>query len=109
MDFEKLEKLLKTMFGLTLLMTVFSTGMAVATISSEHLEGISIWKPIGQAVLIMGPILAAEWYGYRYVRTKAEEIRAERERLEKERIKAERKAKAAERRANNQKKSKRKK
>lgn len=99
MDYEKVEKLLKTMFGLTLLMAIFSTGTTVATITSEHLEGISIWKPIGQAFLIMGPVLLAEWYGYRHFHKKAEEARAEQERIAKEKAKAERKARMAEKRA----------
>ena len=108
LDFEKLEKLFKTMFGLTLLMAIFSTGMTVATIKTEHLEMISMWKPIGQALLIMGPVLLAEWYGYKHFRKKAEETRAEQERLEKEKAKAERKAKAEERRAKQQNKKKKK-
>ena len=99
LDNEKLAKLLKTAFALTLLMAVFSTGMTVATISGKNLEGISVWKPIGQSLLIMGPIILAEFYGYRHFNKKAEEDAAERERLEKERRKAERKAKAEERRA----------
>lgn len=107
MDFEKLEKLLKTMFGLTLLMAVFSTGTTVATISTVHPDSISIWKPIGQALLIMGPILLAEWFGYRHFRKKAEEARAEQERLEKERARAERKARLEEKKAKQQKKKKR--
>lgn len=106
MNYKKLEKLLKTMFALTLLMAIFSTGMTVATIKVEQLETISMWKPIGQALLIMGPILVAEWFGFKHFQKKAEEIRAERERLEKERIKAERKAKAEERRAKQQNKKK---
>ena len=108
MDYEKLEKLLKTMFALTLLMAIFSTGMTVATIKVENLENNSLWKPIGQALLIMGPILVAEWFGFKHFQKKADEIRAERERLEKERAKAERKAKAAERRAKQQNKKKKK-
>lgn len=108
MDYEKLEKLLKTMFALTLLMAIFSTGMTVATIKTENLETISMWKPIGQALLIMGPILIAEWFGFKHFQKKAEEIRAERERLEKERAKAERKARAEERRAKQQNKKKKK-
>ena len=108
MNFEKLERLLKLALILTFLMTIFSTGMTVATISSQNIEGISIWKPIGQALLIMAPIIIAEWFGYRYTHKKAEAIRAERERQEKERLKAERKARAAERRANQPKKKKKK-
>lgn len=108
MDYEKLEKLFKTMFALTLLMAIFSTGMTVATIKAEHLESISMWKPIGQALLIMGPVLIGEWYGFKHFQKKAEVVRAERERLEKEREKAERKAKAEERRAKQQNKKKKK-
>ena len=110
MNFEKMEKLFKTALVLTLLMTLFSTGMTVATIKTEHLESISMWKPIGQALLIMGPIMIAEWFGFKHFKKKADEIRAERERQEKERAKAERKARAEARRANQQnKKSKNKK
>lgn len=108
MDNEKLAKLLKTAFGLTLLMAVFSTGMTAATISGENLEGISMWKPIWQAALIMGPILIAEFYGYRHFNKKAEEDAAERERQEKARLKAERKARAEERRAKQPNKKKKK-
>lgn len=109
MDYEKLEKMVKTALALTLLMTLFSTGMTVATIKTEHLESISVWKPIGQALLIMGPIMIAEWFGYKHLKKKADEIRAERERQEKERAKAERKARAEERRNKQQNKNKNKK
>ena len=105
MDYEKLERLMKTAFSLTLLMAVFSTGMTAATLSNSSSD-ISIWKPIGQALLIMGPIVLAEWFGYRHFKKKADDIRAQREREEKERLKAERKARAAERRGNQQKKKK---
>lgn len=105
MDYEKLERLMKTAFSLTLLMAVFSTGMTAATLSNSSSD-ISIWKPIGQALLIMGPIVLAEWFGYRHFKKKADEIRAQREREEKERLKAERKARAAERRGNQPKKKK---
>ena len=83
MNYEKLEKLLKTAFSLTLLMAVFSTGMTAATIANSD-AGISIWKPIGQGLLIMGPIVLAEWYGYRYCKKKADVIREQREKEEKE-------------------------
>ena len=109
MNFEKLEKLFKTALILTLLMTLFSTGMTVATIKTEQLESISMWKPIGQALLIMGPIMIAEWFGFKHFKKKADEVRAERERLEKERARAERKAKAEERRTKQQNKNKNKK
>ena len=105
MDYEKLERLMKTAFSLTLLMAVFSTGMTAATLSNSSSD-ISIWKPIGQALLIMGPIVLAEWFGYRHFKKKADEICAQREREEKERLKAERKARAAERRGNHPKKKK---
>ena len=95
---EKIAKLLKTAFSLTLLMAVFSTGMTAATIANSSAD-ISMWKPIGQALLIMGPFIIAEWYAYRHFKKKADADAAEAERLEKERQKAERKAKAAERRA----------
>ena len=107
MDYEKYEKLLKMAFSLTLLMAVFSTGMTVATISSSATD-VSIWKPIGQSLLIMGPIILAEWYGYRHCKKKADEIRAEREKEEKAREKAERKARIAEKRAKQPKKNKKK-
>ena len=108
MSNEKLAKLLKTAFSLTLLMAVFSTGMTAATIANSSAD-ISMWKPIGQALLIMGPIIIAEWYAYRHFKKKADAEAEERERLEKERQKAERKALAAERRAKNQNKPKKKK
>ena len=101
MDYEKYEKLLKTAFSLTLLMAVFSTGMTAATISRSATD-ISIWKPIGQSLLIMGPIILAEWYGYRHFKKKADVVREQREKEEKERQKAERKALMAEKRAKNQ-------
>ena len=101
LDNEKLAKLLKTAFALTLLMAVFSTGMTAATIANSDAE-ISIWKPILQGVLIMGPIVAAEWFGYRHFKKKADVIREQREKEEKARQKAERKALMAEKRAKNQ-------
>ena len=101
MNYEKLEKLLKTAFSLTLLMAVFSTGMTAATIANSD-AGISIWKPIGQGLLIMGPIVLAEWYGYRHCKKKADVIREQREKEEQARLKAERKALMAEKRAKNQ-------
>lgn len=108
MNSEKMEQLLKYALILTLLMTVFSTGMNVAVIHSNPTEGISVWNLIGRALLIMVPVLAAEWYGYKHFHTKAEEDRAIREKEEKERLKAERKAKAEERRAKQPKKNKKK-
>ena len=101
MNYEKLEKLLKMAFSLTLLMAVFSTGMTAATVAKSTVD-ISMWKPIGQALLIMGPIILAEWYGYRYCKKKADVIREEREKEEKARQKAERKALMAEKRAKQQ-------
>ncbi len=98
MDYEKLEKLLKTALSLTVLMAVFSTGMTAATLSGSTVD-ISIWKPIGQAILIMGPIIIAEWYGYRHCKKKADVIREQREKEAKEKEKAERKARIAEKRA----------
>ena len=76
MNSEKMEQLLKYALILTLLMTVFSTGMNVAVIHSNPTEGISVWNLIGRALLIMVPVLAAEWYGYKHFHTKAEERRA---------------------------------
>ena len=108
MNYEKLEKLLKTALSLTVLMAVFSTGMTAAAVASSSAD-ISIWKPIGQALLIMGPIILAEWYGYRHCKKKADEIRAEREKEEKARQKAERKARIAEKRAKQQPKKNKKK
>ena len=108
MDYEKYEKLLKMVFSLTLLMAVFSTGMTVATISSSAAD-VSIWKPIGQSLLIMGPIILAEWYGYRHFKKKADVVREQREKEAKEREKAERKARMAEKRAKQQPKKNKKK
>ena len=101
MNYEKLEKLLKMAFSLTLLMAVFSTGMTAATVAKSTVD-ISMWKPIGQALLIMGPIILAEWYGYRHCKKKADVIREQREKEEKARQKAERKALMAEKRAKQQ-------
>jgi len=42
MDYEKLEKLLKMALALTLLMSVFSTGMNAAVIAQSNVDGISI-------------------------------------------------------------------
>ena len=108
MNYEKFEKLLKTAFSLTLLMAVFSTGMTAATVARSSAD-ISMWKPIGQALLIMGPIILAEWYGYRYCKKKADVIREQREKEAKEREKAERKARMAEKRAKQQPKKNKKK
>ena len=108
MNYEKFEKLLKTAFSLTLLMAVFSTGMTAATVARSSAD-ISMWKPIGQALLIMGPIILAEWYGYRYCKKKADVIREEREKEAKAREKAERKARMAEKRAKQQPKKNKKK
>ena len=108
MNYEKFEKLLKTAFSLTLLMAVFSTGMTAATVARSSAD-ISMWKPIGQALLIMGPIILAEWYGYRYCKKKADVIREQREKEAKEREKAERKARMAEKRARQQPKKNKKK
>ena len=109
MNSEKLEQLLKYALILTLLMTVFSTGMNVAVVHSNPTEGVSIWNLIGPALLIMGPVMIAEWYGYKHFHKKAEEERAQREKEEKARLKAERKAKAEERRAKQPNKKKKKK
>ena len=108
MNYEKFEKLLKMAFSLTLLMAVFSTGMTAATIAKSTTD-ISMWKPIGQALLIMGPIILAEWYSYRYCKKKADVIREQREKEEKERLKAERKARMEEKRAKQQTNKKKKK
>ena len=102
---EKLAKLLKTAFSLTLLMAVFSTGMTAVTLANSSAD-ISIWKPIGQALLIMGPIVVIEWYAYRHFKKKADADAAEAERLEKARLKAERKARAEANRAKHPKKKK---
>ena len=106
MDYEKWERLLKLALILTLLMTVFSTGMNVAVISQSSAEGVSVWDPIWRALLIIGPILLAEFFGYRYIHKKNLEAKAEQERLEKEKARLERKARAEERRAKQQNKKK---
>ena len=108
MNYEKYEKLLKMALSLTVLMAVFSTGMTVAAVASSTAD-ISVWKPIGQALLSMGPIIAAEWYGYRHCKVKADEIREQQEKEAKEREKAERKARIAEKRAKQQPKKNKKK
>jgi len=102
MDYEKLEKLLKMALALTLLMTVFSTGMNAAVISQSNVEGVSVWDPIIRALLMIGPILILEFIGYRYVHKKSVEAAAERERIAKEKAKAERKARLEEKRAKQQ-------
>lgn len=108
MDYEKLEKLLKMALALTLLMTVFSTGMNAAVISQSNVEGVSVWDPIIRALLIIGPILILEFIGFRHVRKKNLEAAEERERIEKEKAKAERKARLAEKKAKQQPKKKKK-
>ena len=102
MDYEKLEKLLKTALALTLLMTVFSTGMNTAVISQSNIEGVSVWGPIIRALVIIGPVLILELFGLRYVRKKNKEAAEEQERLEKEKAREERKARLAEKRAKQQ-------
>ena len=109
MNSEKLEQLLKYALILTLLMTVFSTGMNVAVVHSNPAEGVSIWNLIGRALLIMGPVMIAEWYGYKHFHKKAEEERAQREKEENARLKAERKARIEEKRAKQQTKKNKKK
>ncbi len=109
MNSEKLEQILKYALILTLLMTVFSTGMNAAVIHSNPAAGISVWSLIGRALLIMGPILVAEWYAYKHFRKKAEEERVQREKEEKERLKAERKARIEEKKAKQQPKKNKKK
>ena len=99
MNSEKLEQLLKYALILTLLMTVFSTGMNMAVVHSNPTEGVSVWNLVGRALLIMGPVMIAEWYGYKHFHKKAEEERAQREKEEKARLKAERKARIEEKRA----------
>ena len=108
-NYEKVEQLLKLAMILTLLMTVFSTGMNVMVVRANPAEGVSAWSLVGRALLITVPVLVAEWYGYKHFHTKAEEVRAQREKEEKERLKAERKAKAEERRAKQQPKKNKKK
>ena len=102
MNSEKLEQLLKYALILTLLMTVFSTGMNMAVVHSNPTEGVSVWNLVGRALLIMGPVMIAEWYGYKHFHKKAEEERAQREKEEKARLKAERKARIEEKRAKQQ-------
>lgn len=109
MNSEKMEQLLKYALILTMLMTVFSTGMNAAVIHSNPAEGVTVWSLIGRALLIMGPIMIAEWYGYKHFHKKAEEDRAQREKEEKERLKAERKARIEEKRAKQQTKKNKKK
>jgi len=109
LDFEKLERLLKLSLILTLLMSVFSTGMNAAVIARSSAEGISVWGPIVRALLIIGPILLLEWFGYKYFKKKNLEAAAERERLEKEKAREERKARIAEKRAKQQPKKNKKK
>lgn len=109
MDYEKLEKLLKMALALTLLMSVFSTGMNAAVISQSNVEGLSVWGTIIRALLIIGPILILEFVGYRYVHKKNLESIAERERIEKEKAREERKARLAEKKAKQQPKKNKKK
>lgn len=109
MNYEKIEKILKMAIALTLLMTVFSTGMNVAVIANSDVEGLSVWNPILRALLIIGPFLIAEIFGYRYCHKKAVEIAAQREKQEKERLKAERKARIEEKKAKQQPKKNKKK
>ena len=109
MNSEKLEQMLKYAMILTLLMTVFSTGMNVAVVHSNPTEGISAWNLIGRALLIMIPVLLAEWYGYKHFHKKAEEERIQREKEEKARLKAERKARIEEQKAKQQPKKNKKK
>ena len=106
---EKMEQILKYALILTLLTTVFSTGMNAAVIHSNPAAGISAWSLIGRALLIVGPILIAEWYAYKYFHKKAEEARAQHEKEEIERLKTERKARIEEKRAKQQPKKNKKK
>lgn len=109
MDYEKLEKLLKMALALTLLMSVFSTGMNAAVIAQSNIEGVSVWGPIIRALLIIGPILILEFIGFRYVRKKNAEAKAEQERIAKEKAREERKARLAEKKAKQQPKKNKKK
>ncbi len=104
--YEKWQRLLKLALILTTLMTVFSTGMSAATIARSGVEGVSVWDPIRQALLIIGPILLAELVAYRFVHKKYLEEKEKQEKAEKEKARLARKAKAEERRAKQQKKRK---
>ena len=57
---------------------------------------------ICRIAVLVGPIVLAEWYGYRHCKKKADVIREQREKEEQARLKAERKALMAEKRAKNQ-------
>lgn len=107
MNLEKIERILKYALILTILMTVFSTGMNVTVLLQQGAQtSFPWWSPIQQALLIIGPIVIIEFLAYRRVKKKNAEAAAERERIEKEKARLERKAKADERRAKQQRKKK---
>ena len=104
--YEKWARLLKLALIMTFLMAMFSAGMTAATISQSDIEGLTIWKPILQTLLIIGPILVAEFFAFRYFNKKYLEEKEKAEKEAKEKARLERKAKAEARRASQPKKKK---